>query len=161
MTVTVRSVVPGEGGLVRDFLWELAVYEKLDGDFRVTAEQLEALLFGPNPRVFCDVAELDGEPAGIALWHYSFPSFTGKLAIWLEDLVIREAHRGQGLGVALIARLAARAVEEGLYGVAWNALDWNEPAIRVYDGLGARQHSDWVGYWLEGDALADVAARAV
>lgn len=159
MSVVVRSVRPGEGELVRALLHELAVYEKLTEQFAVTAAQLEALLFCAHPRVFCEIAEWEGAPAGLALWNYRFPSFVGRLGIWLEDLVVREAFRGKGIGLALFERLAAIAREQDLHEVAWNVLDWNTPAIRFYESLGARRHTGWDGYTLSGTALAGLADR--
>jgi GNAT superfamily N-acetyltransferase len=119
---------------------------------------ITAALFGPNPRVFCDIAEWEDEPAGFALWFYSFSTFRGRHGIYLEDLFVRPAFRGRGLGKALLARLARRCAEEGLARLEWGVLDWNEPSIAFYRSLGAIAMDGWTKNRLDGEALARLAA---
>ncbi len=156
--LTIRQARPEDTALVFDFIRELAVYERLDHEVVASPEHVSAALFGSSPRVFCDIAEWDAEPAGFALWFYNFSTFRGRHGLYLEDLFVRPAHRGRGIGKALLAHLARRCAAEGLARMDWAVLDWNAAAIAFYDSLGARPVSDWIGYRLTGDALVAMAA---
>lgn len=151
--VKIREARPEDAGLVLQFVRALADYEKLLHEATATEDDLRAALFGPNPRVFCDIAEWDGEPAGFAVWFYNFSTFWGRHGIYLEDLFVRPEHRGRGIGKALLAGLAKRAVAEGLPRVEWAVLDWNVDAIGFYEGLGAEVVGDWRLCRLTDDAL--------
>ena len=122
-----------------------------------TQDSLRAALFGPNPRVFCDIAEADGEPAGFALWFYNYSTFLARHGIYLEDLFVRPRFRGRGIGKALLVDLAARTVREGCGRLEWAVLDWNAPSIAFYESLGARAMKEWQVYRLTGDALRRLA----
>ena len=126
-----------------------------------TEAGLAAALFGDAPRVFCDLAEVDGESAGFALWFYTFSTFVGRHGIYLEDLFVRPEFRGQGVGKALIRTLARRCVAENLGRFEWSVLDWNEPAIQFYRGQGAVLLDDWIMCRVEGDALQALGAAPV
>jgi GNAT superfamily N-acetyltransferase len=115
-------------------------------------------LFGPAPRIFCDIAEVAGEPVGFALWFYNYSTFRGRHGIYLEDLYVRPAARGQGAGRALLQRLARRCVDEQLGRLEWAVLDWNAPSIGFYDALGAEAMKEWIVRRLSGEALARLAA---
>lgn len=158
MSLAIRPARPGEGGLVLDFVRELAAYEKLDDKVEASAEGLEAALFAPNPRVFCDIAEWNGAPAGFALWFYNYSTFHGRHGIYLEDLFVRPAFRRHGIATALLAHLARRCRDEGLGRLDWAVLDWNAPAIAFYDRIGAVPLTEWLGRRLSGEALARLAA---
>ena len=110
-----------------------------------TAADIERELFGPTPKVFCQIAEWDGAPAGFALWFYTFSTFLGRHGIWLEDLFVKPEMRGHGIGKALLVNLAQRCVREGLGRFEWNVLDWNQPSIDFYQSQGADLHG-----WLAG-----------
>jgi GNAT superfamily N-acetyltransferase len=114
-------------------------------------------LFGPNPRVFCDIAERDGQPIGFALWFYNYSTFRGRHGIWLEDLFVVPEARGGGAGKALLRRLARRCVDQGLGRMEWAVLDWNAPSIAFYDSLGASALDDWTTRRLTGEALTRLA----
>ena len=96
--------------------------------------------------------------AGIAVWFVTFSTWRGRHGLWLEDLFVRPEHRGLGLGRALLARLAAIALERGYERLEWNVLDWNEPALGFYRRLGAQALNDWTMHRLSGDALRELAA---
>jgi GNAT superfamily N-acetyltransferase len=149
-----RRDVPALLGLIK----ELADYEKLTGIFANDAAQIATAFFAENPRVFCDVAEIAGEPVGYAIWFYSYSTFTGRHGIYLEDLYVRREHRGAGFGRAFIQSLASRCVAEGLTRLEWQVLDWNEPSIKFYRSLGALEMAGWTGFRVAGDALARLAA---
>lgn len=159
MTLSIRPARPAEAGLVLDFIRALAEYEKLGHEVEASEAEIAASLFCTNPRVFCDIAEWNGEPVGFACWFYTYSTFTGRHGIWLEDLFVRETARGRGVGKALMARLARRCAEEGLSRLAWWVLNWNEPARAVYRSIGAKAQDEWTVKRLDGAALARLAAE--
>ena len=157
MAVAIRPVRPGEAGLVFALVRELAAYERLLDAVDATEAMIDAALFAPNPRVFCDIAEWDGEPVACALWFPNFSSFRGRHGIYLEDLYVRPAFRRRGIGRALFRHLARRCVAEGWTRFEWAVLDWNAPSIAFYKSLGAELLQDWTVCRLTGDALARLA----
>jgi len=157
MSVVVRRARPDDAALIFRFIRDLADYEKLLDEVSATEAGIARDLFGANPRVFCDIAEADGEPVGFAVWFYNYSTFRGRLGIWLEDLFVRPEARGKGAGKALLARLAKRCIDEGLARLDWAVLDWNAPSIAFYDSLGANALDDWIIRRLSGDALRGLA----
>jgi len=157
MTLALRSARPDEAGLVFAFIRELAEYERLAHEVEATEGDIAAALFGERPRAFAEIAEWSGEPAGFALWFYSFSTFRGRHGIYLEDLFVRPAYRGHGIGRALLQRLAQRCVGEGLPRLEWWVLDWNEPALRFYRPLGAVPMDEWTVQRVTGEALERLA----
>ena len=151
--ITIRPAQPEDAGLILGFIRELADYERLADEAQATEADLTAALFCAQPRVFCDLAEWNGAPAGFALWFYSFSTFKGRHGIYLEDLFVRPEHRGRGLGKALLTHLARRCTAERLGRLEWAVLDWNAPSIAFYEALGARPMGDWTVYRLTGDNL--------
>ncbi len=160
MTLTVRPARPGDEAAIVALIAALARYEKLDRAMESTAADIAAALFGENPRVFCDVAEVDGAVVGFALWFYTFSTFRGRHGIWLEDLFVRPEARRAGAGTALLGSLARRCVAEGLGRFEWAVLDWNAPAIAFYRAQGARLLDDWRLCRVDGPALEALAAGA-
>ena len=161
MAVAIRPVRPGEAGLVLCFVRELAAYEALLDAVDATEAMIDAALFAPTPRVFCDVAEWDGEPAGFALWFVNFSTFRGRHGLYLEDLFVRPAFRRRGIGRALFRHLAQRCAAEGWTRFEWRVLDWNTPSIAFYESLGAELLREWTVCRLSGDALARLGAPEV
>lgn len=157
MTLAIRPARPDEAGLVLGFIRELAEYEKLLHEVTANQAEIALALFEPEPKVFCDIAEWNGEPAGFAIWFYTYSTFTGRHGIWLEDLFVRPEHRGRGLGKALMVRLAKRCLEEGLSRFAWWVLNWNEPSRVFYRSIGAVAQDEWTVKRLDGEALARLA----
>jgi GNAT superfamily N-acetyltransferase len=155
--IVVRPAEASDRSLVRAFITELADYERLSHEVSITDADVEAALFGPAPRAFCDIADVDGQSVGFALWYYTFSTFEGRFGIWLEDLFVRPNWRGTGAGKALMARLARRCVDEGLARLEWAVLDWNTPSIAFYDALGAETENGWTDRRLSGEALARLA----
>ena len=152
-----RPAAPTDAPEILALIRELADYEHLLHEVDATREGLHAALFGPSPRVFCDLAEQDGGIAGFALWFYSFSTFRGRHGIYLEDLFVRPAMRGRGIGRALLSGLASRCLREDLARLEWSVLDWNEPALAFYRTLGARGMKDWIPHRVTGEALLMLA----
>ena len=158
MSLTIRPATPADTSLIYQFIRDLAAYEKLLDAVEATPDDVAAALFGPTPRAFCDIAELNGEPVGFALWFYNFSTFVGRHGIWLEDLFVRPQARGVGAGKALLAGLARRCLDENLGRLEWSVLDWNAPSIAFYDSLGAATLDDWTTRRMSGEALSRLAA---
>lgn len=155
--LSIRPTKPTDAALILSFIRDLADYEKLSHEAVATEADVRTKLFGENPRVFCHVAEVNGEAAGFAVWFFNFSTFLGKHGLYLEDLFVRPRFRGMGVGKALLAHLARHAVAEGCGRLEWWVLDWNAPAIEFYKSLGAVPMSDWSVFRLTGDALERLA----
>jgi GNAT superfamily N-acetyltransferase len=155
--ITLRPATAADAGLIFDFVSELAAFENLSHEVQADEAGLAAALFGAHPRVFAEIAEYDGEPAGFILWFYTFSSFAGRHGIWVEDLYVRETFRGKGLGAAMLHAIAQRCVVEKLGRLEWSVLNWNENAIRFYRSAGAQLKSEWTICRMEGSALAHFA----
>lgn len=140
---TLRPATPADCVAIVGLIRELAVFEKLEHLVVVTPETLEPQLFGPRPAAEAVVAEVGGEVVAFALFFTNFSTFLGKPGLYLEDLYVRPAHRGSGLGKALLQHLGALAVERGCGRFEWSVLDWNENAIRFYEKMGATVMPDW------------------
>lgn len=157
MTVIIRPAVRGDEQAVFRLVKELAEYEKLAHEVEATTASLRDALFASAPRVFCDLAEDEGEPVGFALWFYTFSTFLGRHGIYLEDLFVDPDRRGRGVGRDLLRHLARRCVDEKLGRLEWAVLDWNEPAIEFYRGRGARLMDDWRLCRVTGEPLRALA----
>jgi GNAT superfamily N-acetyltransferase len=127
----------------------------------VTADEatLARFLFGEPRRAEALIAEWDGEPVGFAVWFYSFSTFLGRPSLYIEDVFVEPALRGKGIGTAIFARLAARALAQGCGRMEWSVLDWNAPSIAFYRAVGAKPREGWTLQQLSGEALAALAAR--
>jgi GNAT superfamily N-acetyltransferase len=159
MSLVIRAARPGEASLVLQFVRELAEYEKLTHEAVATEADIHEALFGKTPRIFCDIAAWNGEPVGFALWFSSFSTFSGRSGIYLEDLFVRPAHRGKGIGKALMIHLARKCVENGWARLQWSVLDWNTPSIEFYKSLGGVLLDEWTVVRIGGDALNKLAER--
>jgi GNAT superfamily N-acetyltransferase len=156
--ISIRRAAAEDAQIVCAFIRELAEYERLEPECFATPEALTPTLFAAAPRVFCDIAETAGSPAGFALWFYSYSTFQAKHGIYLEDLYVRREFRGLGIGKALLIHLAQRAVAEDCGRFEWSVLDWNAPSIAFYEGLGGRAVSGWIRYRVDGKPLRKLAA---
>jgi GNAT superfamily N-acetyltransferase len=164
----IREVRPGDVTAVVGLVHELAEYEREPQSCTLTGAQLATALFGPAPALFGHVAEVpagaDGhgpaEVVGFALWFVNFSTWRGVHGLYLEDLFVQPAHRGGGLGRALLATLAAVCAERGYARLEWSVLDWNEPSIGFYRSLGAVEMDEWTTFRLHGGALSALAATA-
>ena len=160
MSLHIRRARPGEAGLVLSLVRELAEYEKLLHEVDATEAMIGAALFEANPRLFCDIAEWGGEPVGFAVWFVNYSTFSGRHGIYLEDLFVRPAHRGKGIGKALLVHLARECVANGWSRLQWAVLDWNTPSIEFYKSLGATLMDEWTICRVTGPALAALAKGA-
>lgn len=143
-----------------ELIRQLAEYERAPDQVRGTPELLTEALFGEHPSAEALIAERDGAPIGFALFHGTFSTWECRPGIWLEDLFVPPEHRRGGVGGALLAALAAIALERGCARLEWAALDWNTPALDFYAKLNARQLSEWVMHRLDGAQLEAVAREA-
>jgi GNAT superfamily N-acetyltransferase len=155
-----RPAEPRDVPAIVALVGELAEYERARHEVQLTEESLAEALFDPQPAVFAHVATA-GEadlPVGTALWFRNYSTWTGRHGIYLEDLYVRPAHRGAGLGRRLLAELARICVERGYERLEWSVLDWNEPALGFYRALGAVAMDGWTVHRMSGSALHALAA---
>jgi diamine N-acetyltransferase len=157
MSLSIRRARSDEAGLVLALVRELAEYEKLSHEVVATETEIADALFGKRPRLFCDIAEWNGEVAGFAVWFVNFSTFAGRHGIYLEDLFVRPALRGNGIGKALLVNLANECVTRGWRQLQWAVLDWNAPSIAFYKSIGAVMMDEWTLCRLSGPALASLA----
>ena len=160
MSLAIRRARPDEAGLVLSLIRELAEYEKLSHEVEATEAMIGAALFGENPRLFCDIAEWNREVAGFAVWFINFSTFSGRSGIYLEDLFVRRALRGKGIGKALLAHHARECLKNGWSRLQWSVLDWNTPSIEFYKSLGAVLMDEWTVCRVNGAALKALAEGA-
>src|SRR5437763_2005722 len=153
----VRGARPEDAPLLLELFRGLAVYERLEHELRATEELVRQALFGERPAAEALIAEYAGETAGYALFFPTFSSFLAIEGVWLEDLFVRPAHRGAGVGRALLAAVAARVRERGGERLEWAALDWNELALGFYRRLGAQTKGEWITHRLVGEQLTRLA----
>lgn len=150
----IRPAIPADSTDILAMVVELATYERAPEQAVMTAEQLQAALFGPAPALFAHVAVHDGRTVGFALWFLNFSTWTGTHGIYLEDLYVRPVARGTGLGKALLQTLADLCIQRGYSRLEWSVLDWNSPAHDFYRAAGAQPMSEWTVWRLTGDELA-------
>ncbi len=155
--VHIRPATPDDVPLILGLIRELAVYEKLEDQVTATETVLRESLFAPAGGAQALVAVVAGEPAGFALYFHNFSTFLGRRGLYLEDLFVRPAFRGHGVGKALLKHLAGVALARGCGRFEWQVLDWNRSARDFYESLGARPNPDWINYRVTGDALHQLA----
>ena len=158
--LTIRFATEGDIPLILGFIRKLAEYERLSNQVEATEEVLGESLFGPAPRAEVLLAFVGENAAGFALFYQNFSTFVGRSGLYLEDLYVNEDYRGRGIGEALFRRLAQTARERDCRRFEWAVLDWNETAIRFYEGLGAQALSDWRLFRLSGEPLRRLADDA-
>lgn len=152
----VRAARPEDLEAIVALVRELAEYERSGDEVELDVGALDEALFGADPVARCHVAEIAGEVVGIALWYRTFSTWTGRAGIWLEDLYVRAPQRGQGLGRALVERLAKEATAAGMARLEWSVLNWNAPALGFYGSLGAVSMDEWTVHRLSGAALTEM-----
>ena len=156
----IRSATADDTKTISELIRALAEYERLSHQVVLDEHRLREHLFGPRPFAEVLLAEEAGEVVGFALFFHSYSTFLGRPGIYLEDLFVRQTHRGKGHGRALLAAVARRAVERGCGRLEWSVLNWNAPSIAFFRSLGAVPSDEWTVYRLAGDALAALSGRA-
>jgi len=156
--LSIRAAHIGDVSMLNTLIHEFAKFERLP----VVATEAGLLRdgFSQSPKFRVLLAEWQGQPAGYALFFDYYSSFEGRAGLFLEDIYVRDQYRGKGIGKALLARVASVATEQNCFGVRWQVLDWNTPAIEFYKRLGATFLDDWKTVSLDGDALERVAGSA-
>jgi len=155
--IDIRNATIFDSALILEFIRGLAEYEKLAHEVVAGEEDIRGTLFGNNPSAEVVIAEFEGKPAGFALFFTSYSTFLARPGIYLEDLFVKPELRGKGIGKQLLVHLAGLVVERDMGRLDWSVLDWNEPAIRFYEQLGANGLSEWTQYRLTGKALQELA----
>jgi len=158
VTLLIRDAVAADAPTILRFIRELAIYENAEHEVKATVESITASIFGDGSVTSALICEREGQPIGFAVWFLSYSTWLSRNGLYLEDLYVTPDARGSGAGKALLKRLAAIAVEKGCGRFEWSVLDWNEPAIRVYQAIGAEAQDEWVRYRLSGDALKAFAS---
>jgi GNAT superfamily N-acetyltransferase len=154
---TLRAAEPRDLTAIVGLIRELAEFERLTHLLRVTPETLRPHLFGDKPVAESVVGEVNGEIVAFALFFTNFSTFLAKPGLYLEDLYVKPAHRGRGLGRAMLEHLGALAVQRDYGRFEWSVLDWNEHAIRFYEGMGATVMPEWRICRVTGEALQNFA----
>ena len=157
---TLRPAEPKDAAAIVGLITELAQFEHLEHLVKVTAQTLHPQLFGPKPAAEAVVAEVAGGVVAFALFFSNFSTFLGKSGLYLEDLYVQPAHRGGGIGGALLRHLAALAVQRDCGRFEWSVLDWNAHAIGFYESMGATVMPEWRICRVTADALLALAAQA-
>ena len=159
MTLSIRKAEAGDEGLILAMVKALATYEREPDAVKASEESIRSSLFAPGALVHAFIADLDGQPVGLALWFLTYSTWTGRPSLYLEDLFVEEAARGQGVARALFRRLAREAKTRDCARIDWAVLDWNVDAMAFYERLGGRRQTGWQPWRLHGEALDALAAE--
>ena len=152
----IRTAKREEVGEVLQLIQDLATYEKAPDQVEASRDDLLNTIFAKEPRVFCDLVEVDGQIAGMAIWFLNYSTWQAKHGIYLEDLYIKPEFRAKGYGKALLKHLAQICDKQGYGRLQWWVLDWNSPAIEFYRSFGAEAMDEWTVYRTSGQALKDL-----
>ncbi len=152
----IRPAKSEEVGEVLQLIQDLATYEKAPDQVEASKDDLLNTIFAKDPRVFCDLVEVDGQIAGMAIWFLNYSTWQAKHGIYLEDLYIKPEFRARGYGKALLKHLAQICDKEGYGRLQWWVLDWNSPAIEFYRSFGAEAMDEWTVYRTSGQALKNL-----
>jgi GNAT superfamily N-acetyltransferase len=155
--LTIRDTTIADVPLILDFIRGLAEYEREPKAVVATEEDLIRDGFGANPKYRCVVAEWENWPAGFAFFFYTYSTWRGRPGLYLEDLFVLPEMRGKGVGKALLQHLAQIALRENCYGIRWMVLEWNEPALKFYESLGAELLGEWETMLISDAALKRLA----
>jgi GNAT superfamily N-acetyltransferase len=153
----IRKATPDDAGTILRFITELAIYEKAGHEVEATVQSVTESLFGPGSVSHAAICERDGVAVGFAVWFFSYSTWLARNGLYLEDLYVTPDQRGTGAGRTMLRYLARIAVEKGCGRFEWSVLDWNEPAIKAYEAIGAEPLSEWTRYRLSGERLTAFA----
>lgn len=157
MSIVIREANRKDSPLILRFIKDLARYEKAEHEVLATEFSIEKSIFGNDSSTKVIICEKNGEPIGFAVYFFNYSTWLGKNGLYLEDLYVSHAQRGSGAGKMLLKYLAQVALENDCGRFEWSVLDWNEPAIKFYESLGAKPKSEWLGYQLTGSNLQALA----
>jgi GNAT superfamily N-acetyltransferase len=153
MASEIKPVTPAEIPALLDLIRDLARFERLEHEMEATLESLRESLFGPNPSVGALLARENDVIAGYAVYFFTFSSFLGRHGLWLEDVYVRPEFRHRGVGRRLIESVARIGAEKNCGRFEWTALNWNKPALDVYQKMGARAMDEWVLFRLNAEGM--------
>ena len=156
--INIREAVAEDAGLILEFVIELARYEKAEQEVKATKEDIRNSIFGPQSTTHALICSIDERAIGFAVYFYNYSTWLGKNGLYLEDLYVSPEYRQLGAGKALLKHLASIAIDRDCGRLEWSVLDWNEPAIKFYQSIGARSQDEWVGYRLQGEEIARFAS---
>jgi len=156
-TIRIRPAVTEDCDLIHRFITDLAIYEEAEDEVVATVSDLRNNLFADDSTTSAVICESGGQALGFAVYFFNYSTWLGKRGLYLEDLYVSPEHRGLGAGKALLRHLAKIAVSKDCGRFEWSVLDWNEPAIKFYQSIGAEPQNEWVPYRLTGKALVDLA----
>ena len=155
--LVIREAKPEDSNVILNFILELAKYEKLEPEVLATEDSIRNSIFGSESSTKALICEKNGLPIGYAIYFFNYSTWLGKHGLYLEDLYISQSERGFGAGKALLKYLARIAVSKDCGRFEWSVLDWNQPAIDLYESLGAEPQNEWVVFRLSGQKLLDLA----
>lgn len=156
-TIHIRPASIDDAALILKFVTDLAIYEKAEHEVKATQVDIEESLFGADANAQAVICSIDNTPVGYAVYFFNYSTWLGKPGLYLEDLYVSAQCRGSGAGTAMLKYLANIALAKNCGRFEWSVLDWNEPAIKFYQSIGAKPQDEWVGYRLTGKALNDFA----
>ena len=157
---SIREANISDAPTILGFITELAVFEKAEHEVLSTVADIEKMVFGDISTAHALIGELDKEPIAMAVYFFNYSTWLGKNGLYLEDLYVSQAHRRIGAGKAMLRHLAKLAIEKNCGRFEWSVLDWNQPAIDLYESVGAVAQSEWIGYRLSGQALTNFASES-
>ena len=156
---SIRTAIPGDAALVLGLIVELADYERLSHELFATEADIHEALFGQRPVAEAIIGEYAGQGVAFALFFHNFSTFVGRAGLYLEDLYVKPEYRGRGFGRRMLSHLAGIARVRNCGRFEWTVLDWNEPAIKTYKGIGAVAMDEWTIFRLSGKALDELAGE--
>lgn len=155
--IIIRNATIDDSSLILKFVTELATFEKAEHEVLATESEIRTSLFGKFSTTKAVICEENNKPIGFAVYFFNYSTWLGKIGLYLEDLYVTPESRGSGAGKALLKYLAKIALDKNCGRFEWSVLDWNEPAIKFYESIGAKPQHEWVGYRLEGKEIEDFA----
>ncbi|WP_214000993.1 GNAT family N-acetyltransferase [Arsukibacterium sp.] len=158
--ITVRPATPDDATTILQFITELAIFEKAEHEVLTSVELIQQTLFSTDAKAHALICENDGKAIGFAVYFYNYSTWQGKYGLYLEDLYVAPDARRSGAGKALFKALAKIAAANNCGRFEWSVLDWNTPAIKFYQALGAQAKTEWIGYRLTEPQIVALAAQA-
>jgi GNAT superfamily N-acetyltransferase len=153
----IRPASAEDSALILRFITDLAIYEEAEDSVIATESDIRASLFGENSTTRAVICEMNRQAVGFAVYFFNYSTWLGQHGLYLEDLYVSPEFRGMGAGKALLRHLAQIALSRNCGRFEWSVLDWNEPAIKFYQSIGAKPQDEWVAYRLTGKALVALA----